>query len=196
MLQRIRLAMQSGTFDKMGGGGPIEADETFIGGKARNMHKHKRAEKIKGTGGKGKELVMGLLDREIAEGPRRPCAKPAEGDAAAPMKDERRDGRRAVHRRAGVATPASKPTTSTRSSTTPRSTSTATSTRTASRTSGVLLKRTLKGTYVSVEPFHLFRYLDEQAFRFNERKHEDGDAGRFDGCAPGRSSAGASRTRT
>jgi hypothetical protein len=42
-----------------------------------------------------------------------------------------------------------------------------------------LLKRMLKGTYVSVEPFHLFRYLDEEAFRFNERKHEDGDRGRF-----------------
>lgn len=42
-----------------------------------------------------------------------------------------------------------------------------------------LLKRTIKGTYVSVEPFHLFRYLDEQAFRFNERKDENGDLGRF-----------------
>jgi hypothetical protein len=40
-----------------------------------------------------------------------------------------------------------------------------------------LLKRGIKGTYVNVEPFHLFRYLDEQAFRFNERK--DNDAGRF-----------------
>jgi transposase-like protein len=40
-----------------------------------------------------------------------------------------------------------------------------------------LLKRTVKGTYVSVEPFHLGRYLDEQAFRFNER--EDNDGGRF-----------------
>src|SRR5438105_14251358 len=40
-----------------------------------------------------------------------------------------------------------------------------------------LLKRALHGTYVSVEPFHLFRYLDEQSFRFNERK--DNDAGRF-----------------
>jgi len=38
-----------------------------------------------------------------------------------------------------------------------------------------LLKRGLSGTYVSVEPFHLFRYLDEQAFRFNERKATDGD---------------------
>ena len=42
-----------------------------------------------------------------------------------------------------------------------------------------LLKRAIKGTYVSVEPFHLFRYLDEQAFRFNERKDENGDQGRF-----------------
>jgi hypothetical protein len=41
-----------------------------------------------------------------------------------------------------------------------------------------LVKRGLNGTYVSVEPFHLFRYLDEQAFRYNNRKMEDGD--RFD----------------
>jgi hypothetical protein len=40
-----------------------------------------------------------------------------------------------------------------------------------------LLKRGIKGTYVSVEPFHLFRYLSEQVFRFNERK--DNDQGRF-----------------
>jgi len=38
-----------------------------------------------------------------------------------------------------------------------------------------LLKRAIKGTYVSVEPFHLFRYLDEQAFRFNERKLSDAE---------------------
>jgi hypothetical protein len=38
-----------------------------------------------------------------------------------------------------------------------------------------LLKRSIKGTYVAVEPFHLFRYLDEQAFRFNKRKGTDAD---------------------
>ena len=47
-----------------------------------------------------------------------------------------------------------------------------------------LLKRSIKGTYVSVEPFHLFRYLDEQAFRFNLRKDANGeplnDAARMD----------------
>jgi transposase-like protein len=47
-----------------------------------------------------------------------------------------------------------------------------------------LVKRGLNGTYISVEPFHLFRYLDEQVFRYNFRKGEDGeplkDAQRFD----------------
>jgi Transposase zinc-ribbon domain/ISXO2-like transposase domain len=63
MLQRVRLAMQAGSFwDKLEG--KIEVDETFIGGLARNMDKDKKAVKITGTGGSGKELVMGLLGRE------------------------------------------------------------------------------------------------------------------------------------
>jgi hypothetical protein len=49
------------------------------------------------------------------------------------------------------------------------------------------VEATLKGTYVSVEPFHLVRYLDEQAFRYSERKGANGDCGRFKsvvrGCA-------------
>src|SRR5437868_12430491 len=52
MMHRIRLAMQRGGFDKMAG--EVEVDETYIGGKARFMHKGKRAAKIKGTGGMGK----------------------------------------------------------------------------------------------------------------------------------------------
>ena len=60
MLQRIRKAMQSKTFDKLGG--EVEIDETYIGGKARNMHKGQR--KLKGTGGVGKAVVMGLLQRQ------------------------------------------------------------------------------------------------------------------------------------
>jgi hypothetical protein len=68
MLHRIRAAMHRGTLLKMGnGGGEAEADETFIGGLSRNMHAWKRAEKITGTGGAGKELVMGLLDRETGK---------------------------------------------------------------------------------------------------------------------------------
>ena len=61
MLHRIRLAMQSKTWSKLSG--HVEADETFIGGKARFMHKHKREQKIKGTGPLGKVAVMGLLER-------------------------------------------------------------------------------------------------------------------------------------
>jgi transposase-like protein len=65
MLHRIRLAMQSGTFEKMSG--RVEADETFIGGLARFMHKADRERKIRGTGGAGKAAVMGLLDRETGK---------------------------------------------------------------------------------------------------------------------------------
>ena len=62
MLHRIRLAQQG----KQGGGklgGEVEVDETFIGGKARNMHKDKRARVINGTGGKDKAVVMGMIER-------------------------------------------------------------------------------------------------------------------------------------
>ncbi len=62
MDHRVRLAMQAGSFEKMAG--TVEADETFIGGLARYMHKDKKAAKISGTGGSSKELVVGLLDRE------------------------------------------------------------------------------------------------------------------------------------
>ena len=61
LLHRIRLAMQTGTFGKLSG--EVEVDETFIGGKARNMHKDKRAEKIHGRGGVGKAIVLGILER-------------------------------------------------------------------------------------------------------------------------------------
>ncbi len=61
LLHRIRLAMQTGTFEKLTG--QVEADETYIGGLARNMHRDKRHAKITGTGGNGKVAVMGLLER-------------------------------------------------------------------------------------------------------------------------------------
>ena len=59
MLHRLRLAMQSRTFAKMCG--HVEVDETFIGGKARNMHNGKRSLRVTGRGGKDKVAVMGLL---------------------------------------------------------------------------------------------------------------------------------------
>ncbi len=61
MMHRIRLAMQSGSFRKLDG--EVEADETFIGGKARNMHLTERKRRITGTGTKDKTAVMGILER-------------------------------------------------------------------------------------------------------------------------------------
>jgi len=62
MLQRIRLAMQDDFFgSKLGG--KVEVDETFIGGKARNMHLSERKRRITGTGTKDKTAVMGILER-------------------------------------------------------------------------------------------------------------------------------------
>jgi transposase-like zinc ribbon protein len=69
MMHRIRLAMQQGTFKKMRG--HVEADETFIGAKARNMHAGKRARLVKGSGpfGSSKAAVLGLLQRSRKKGP-------------------------------------------------------------------------------------------------------------------------------
>jgi hypothetical protein len=181
MLHRIRFAMQRGTFDTpMGeGGGEVEADETFIGGKARNMHAWKRAKKITGTGGSGKELVVGLLDRETKTVRVRHMAN-------------RKKKTLQAHVKANVATGAQLMTDELASYTgldkeyLHEFVNHAESyVRGNVHTNGLgnfwsLLKRALKGTYVSTEPFHLFRYLDEEAFRYNERKHEDGDGGRFD----------------
>src|SRR5207247_10825022 len=65
MLQRIRLAMQDEFFgSKLGtNGGEVEVDETFIGGKARNMHVSERKRRITGTGTKDKTAIVGILER-------------------------------------------------------------------------------------------------------------------------------------
>src|SRR5579871_4821848 len=69
MLHRIRLALQDGSIEKMGGNGSVvEADETFVGGLAKNMHKSRREKTITGTGSAGKAAVMGLLDRHSEKG--------------------------------------------------------------------------------------------------------------------------------
>src|SRR6202140_1423654 len=61
MMHRIRLALQDESFGKLGG--EVEVDETFIGGKARNMHMAQRRRRITGTGTKDKTAVMGFLER-------------------------------------------------------------------------------------------------------------------------------------
>lgn len=68
MLHRIRYAMEYGTIEMVSG--ECEVDETFVGGLAKNMHKHRREEKIKGRGPTGKAIVMGILlrgDRKTKE---------------------------------------------------------------------------------------------------------------------------------
>jgi transposase-like protein len=66
MLHRIRTAMKTGTFEKMGGsdGGPVEVDESFIGGKARFMNNKTKKKRAKGRGPVGKAIVLGFLDRK------------------------------------------------------------------------------------------------------------------------------------
>src|SRR5437870_4499436 len=64
MMHRIRLALHEKTVVKLGGGSKeVEVDETFIGGKARNMHVGRRERRITGTGGKDKAAVIGILER-------------------------------------------------------------------------------------------------------------------------------------
>jgi len=166
MMHRIRYAVHHGTINKMSG--TVEADETFIGGKARFMHADKRREKIHGRGPMGKAIVFGLLDRET-------------GEVRTSVVGTRR--KHHLHReiRANV-TPGSEINTDALPSyddldeythkVVDHAEKYVDGTVHTNRLENFwsLLKRSIKGTYVSVEPFHLFRYLDEQSFRYNERK--------------------------
>ncbi|MEK6324967.1 MAG: IS1595 family transposase [Acidobacteriota bacterium] len=172
LLHRIRLAMQQGTFEKLGGdSGHVEVDETFIGGKARNMHIAQRKRRITGTGGKDKTAVMGILERggevrTMVIGTRKKSElhanvrKHVEAGSAL-YSDELRsynglegDYAHQVINHAVKYVDGQV------------------------HTNGIenfwsLLKRCIKGTYVSIEPFHLFRYLDEETYRYNMRKMND-----------------------
>jgi transposase-like protein len=175
MLHRVRLAMQAGTFEKMSG--TIEADETYVGGKMKNMHAYKRDQiKMRGhvrAGMDGKAIVAGLLNRETGEA--RMKVMPNVGS---------------YHIRTNVIENVEKG--STVYSDSLRSyhnlpvdgfvhdfvDHTEEYAKGQVHTNGMenfwsLLKRALKGTYVSVEPFHLQAYCDEQAFRYNTRKLSD-----------------------
>jgi transposase-like protein len=174
MLHRIRLAQQG----KYGGklGGEVEIDETFIGAKSRNMHKDKRARVITGTGGKDKTVVMGMMERG--------------GNVRAFVVDTRRKHELQKQIREHVEAGAAIFTDELKSynGLEPEYQHAVINHAVEYVNGNVhtnamenfwsLLKRGLHGTYISVEPFHLFRYIDEQAFRFNNRKMTD--AQRFD----------------
>src|SRR5215210_3104606 len=171
VLHRIRLAMQQGSIEKLEG--EVEVDETYIGGLARNMHKDKREEKITGTGTSGKIAVMGLLERH--------------GEVRTKIVPDTKSRTLKVEVRENVE-PGSEVHTDTFQSYQGLDAEyihnvvdhAESYVRGHVHTNGLenfwsLLKRGIKGTYVSVEPYHLFRDLDEQAFRFNEREYEDAD---------------------
>ena len=176
MLQRIRLAMQDDFFgSKLGG--EVEVDETFIGGKARNMHLSERKRRITGTGTKDKTAVMGILERG---GKVRAAVVPSRRKTV--LQEEVRK-----HVTAGAALYSDALMSYEGLATDYAHQVVDHATQYVDgrvHTNGLenfwsLLKRGISGTYVSVEPFHLHRYLDEQMFRFNTRKELD-DAGRFD----------------
>jgi transposase-like protein len=152
-------------------------DETFIGGKARFMHKDRRARTIKGTGGMGKSAVMGLLERHGPDGHSHVRGKPVPNVRRKTLAPEVRQH---VEPGASVFTDTFTAYTGLHADYRHQVIDHAESyAKGQVHTNGLenfwsLLKRAIKGTYVSVEPFHLFRYLDEQAFRFNARKTDDG----------------------
>jgi transposase-like protein len=181
MLHRIRLAMQTDTFQKFGG--EVEVDETFIGGRARFMHKNRRDRTIRSkTGMLGKVAVMGLLERHGSD-------KTKNSTVRVSVVPTTRKGHLHGKIRENVEPGSFLYSDALRSYEGLESEYVHSVidhgecyVRGKVHTNGLenfwsLLKRALKGTYVSVEPFHLFRYLDEEAFRFNQRK--DNDGGRF-----------------
>ena len=171
MLHRLRLALNNGSLEKLCD--EVEVDETYIGGKARNMHKHVKERKITGTGGKDKTVVMGMIERggdvktHIIVRPNKKTLQNLIAEAILPGSIVYSDALKSYdglsmffhHKVIDHAVSYVDGNVHTNSM----------------ENYWSLLKRTLKGTYVSVEPFHLFRYLDEQSFRFNERKGNDAD---------------------
>jgi len=183
MLQRIRLAMQDDFFgSKLGAnGGEVEVDETYIGGKARNMHLSKRQRRITGVLTDDKTTVMGFLERggkvrtAIVENRHRDTVQPMvkkHVQMGAALYTDELGGYQGLHTEYEhqVINHAEKYVDG------------------RVHTNSLenfwsLLKRGISGTYVAVEPFHLFRYLDEQMFRFNNRATKENpmnDADRFD----------------
>ena len=172
ILHRVRLAMQSGTLEKLSG--EVEADETFVGGKVGNMHR-KSKRSIKATNDKnwGKTVVLGLLQRD--------------GHVRAAVAPSRR--RHQVHSNiVNNVESGSKLYTDDFNSydNLPEGITREFVNHLDSyvqgrvHTNGLenfwsLLKRALKGTYVSVDPVHLQAYVDEQAFRYNNREFRDAE---------------------
>ena len=178
MDHRIRHALTMGTINKLSG--QIEADETFIGGKARNMHSSARAT-ARSPGPAGRRIRL-LSWASLSAAVR---SLPRWFQIARKRRFSREIRQHVLGWFSAIFTDALKSykkvsmSSSIRWLTTRLSMSVAKCIPTGCENFWALLKRTLGGTYVSVEPFHLFRYLDEQAFRYNNRKFMN-DGQRFD----------------
>jgi transposase-like protein len=180
MLSRLRLALQAEDGGMLGG--TVEVDETFIGGKARNMSnaKRKRMGISQGTSMAGKVAIIGLLERHPERGMSRVRLRGLDGRTKRHLQPHVRQN---VEVGATVNTDALFSYQGLDSSYVHNVIDHAEKYVDGTvHTNGMenfwsLLKRSLRGTYVSVEPFHLFRYLDEQSFRFNQRTMTD--ASRF-----------------
>ncbi len=167
MLHRIRLAMKTKSFRKLQG--EVEVDETGIGGKVRNMHRGKRTGKS--TGYTAKTLIQGTLER----GGEIQCT------VVADQSGETLKG--GVHEQVKAGSTVYTDALRAYSGLSAEYVHEVINHAEAYvegrvHTNGIdnfwsLLKRTIKGTYVSIEPCHLGRYLDEQVFRFNKRKGND-----------------------
>ena len=182
MLQRLRLALQEKSLVKLGGNRKeVEVDETFIGGKARNMHRSVHQRRIVQGGPHDKTVVFGMLERggkvrtKVISNRRKHTLQKEIRDHVtvnSVLFSDRLQSyegliRDYCHYMIDHAVKYVDGTVHTNNL----------------ESYWSLFKRGLKGTYVSVEPFHLFRYLDEQAFRYNNRATKDkpmNDADRFD----------------
>ena len=185
MLHRIRLALGYEQPHQLGGedGGPVEVDEIFVGGKPKNMHASRRRRMMTAEhGNNGKAIVMGMLDRELRQVRAKVIPNVKRDTLQAAILDEIEKGstvytdqwpgydklaaQEYVHETVNHMLEY---------------------VRGHVHTQGIhnfwsLLKRSLSGTYVAVEPFHLDRYVGEQMFRYNNRATKDNpltDADRF-----------------
>jgi transposase-like protein len=169
MLHRIRLAMKDESAEKMGTEGPVEVDETFFCPDPRKMHNSRRLKLKKGLNAGSKAIVMGMLDREA----RRVRAKVIPNVKRETLQAEilnQIENKSTVYTDgwAGYDALVAKDYIHETVNHVEEYV------RGQVHTQGIdnfwsLLKRGLTGTYVAVEPFHLDRYVDEQAFRYNNR---------------------------
>jgi transposase-like protein len=173
MLHRIREAMKTGTFKKLTG--TVEVDETFVGGKAKNMHQARREKVVTGRGTTGKAIVQGILERggevstHVVPSTTASSLRPnvVNGvEFGATVYTDAHGGYSELWKRFTHATVDHAKE----------------YVRGSIHVNGVenfwsLFKRCIKGTWVHLSPFHLQRYSDEEAFRFNNRRMDD--AGRF-----------------